>query len=196
MLNYYQPDGISYYVRTTVGSQTSVRVSFQNPTTTYAKDYSWCSSTNEYSRWSDKDNSSVKTVYDPCPAGWRVAGKANYLSLFTDKNYTESDITTIKVNMNITNTETAANDGGVVVCFEEGSSSRSTYIRLTGYQPDDKSFNYIGELANLWCRESNANNRNYMLSITVTGSLGERQNITKLWYARDSHPLRCIQDRE
>ena len=196
MLNYYQPDGISYYVRTTVGSATSIQGSFQNPTTTYSKGYSWCSSANDYSRWSDKNNSTVKTLYDPCPAGWRVAGKANYLSLFTDKNYTESAKTEVKENINITNTETAVTDGGVVVCFESENTGRSTYIRMTGYQPDNSKFQYIGELGNLWCRESNANNSNYMLSIVVTGSLGQRRNITKLWYARDSHPLRCIQDRD
>lgn len=196
MLNYYQPDGISYYVRTTVGSATSIQGSFQNPTTTYSKGVSWCSSANDYSRWSDKNNSTVKTVYDPCPAGWRVAGKANYLSLFTDKNYTESETANVKETMNITNTETAPTDGGVVVCFEHENAGRSTYIRMTGYQPNDKTFEYIGELANLWCRESNANNSNYMLSIVVTGSLGQRQNISNKWYARDSHPLRCIQDRD
>ncbi|MFR8356725.1 MAG: hypothetical protein ACLVEJ_14570 [Parabacteroides sp.] len=46
MLNYYQPDGVSYYVRNGVKSQVSIRTSYQNPTTTYSSGDTWCNEGN------------------------------------------------------------------------------------------------------------------------------------------------------
>ena len=78
MLNLYQPDGVSYFVRKTLSVQYTIRQAFQNPTVIASASYdSWCSQSTEY-LWNDSQGN--KTEYDPCPAGWRVTSKVNYQS--------------------------------------------------------------------------------------------------------------------
>ncbi|WP_455637522.1 DUF4906 domain-containing protein [Parabacteroides sp.] len=196
MLNYYQPDGVSYFVRNSSTDEVVLRVVFQNPTTIYSKNEAWYKDL-QSNLWDGQS----KTVHDPCPAGWRVASKSNYRSLFNSASYTESDSHSA---MNIVNTNLST-DGGSVIYFEsEGTSGRKTYIRLTGYQDYANSFIKINRLSNLWCRESASysdtglNYRNraaYALSIAVNDNgVADKCTIWK-WRPRDSHPLRCVQDR-
>ena len=192
MLNYYQPDGVSYYVRNGVKSQVSIRTSYQNPTTTYSSGDTWCNEGNA-NLWIEN---SKKTFHDPCPAGWCIASKVNYQSLFTNSGYTDSGSSTnASSTMNMKNPSTIIADGGVVLYFENSTSGRSTYIRMTGYQDNFNSFIRIAGMGNFWCRESGrtTNNHGYALAI---GADNKAYNISSGWSRRDAHPIRCIQERE
>ena len=190
MLNYYQPDGVSYFVRIAKESEVTIRGSFQHPTTTYTGTHKWCSESNS-NLW----NNSTKNFYDPCPAGWRVPSKQNYRSLFTNVSYETSSKLESKEPMNMKNLSTLSKDGGAVVYFEQSNSGRSTYIRMTGYQDHSDSFINIGGMGNLWCRESNGDNLAFALSVSKKGIASDAYNISGVWELRDSHPVRCIQDR-
>ncbi|WP_455640304.1 DUF4906 domain-containing protein [Parabacteroides sp.] len=192
MLNYYGPDGISYFVRTTsTNLAANIRTTFKNPTTTYgnSKDDSWFtgSSTN---MWTDM-NANLKTFHDPCPAGWRVASKTNYRSLFKNTSYEGSSGIEANESMNIK----TLTDGGAVVYYKSNNGGETTYIRLTGYQPFATIFKYIGGMGNLWCRETGTSNHGYALSISPNGYRINAYNICGAWALRDAHPVRCIQDR-
>lgn len=197
MLNLYQPDGISYYIRGNSSAAVSIRTSCQNPTISYSSGSTWCSQFNSQ-LWNDAANR--KTVYDPCPAGWRVSSRVNFLPFFTSTTYTDSGNSRGEsVAMNLKNPTSIVADGGAVVYFENVSSGRSTFIRMTGYQEFYNKFNYIGGMGNLWVRENTGSGDCYLLAIVeayypYTGLGGH--NISKSWASRDANPLRCIQDRD
>ena len=197
MLNLYQPDGVSYFIRKSVSAQYKIRAAFQNPTVTAsAAADSWCSESSDV-LWNSSEGN--KTEYDPCPAGWRVASKVNYQSFFTSQSYTESE--NIET-MNLANSSLEG-DGGAVFYFENQASGRSTYIRFTGYQQYANSFDFIGGMGNLWCREAKGGGDNgrhgyalsFILPNKVSYAMSGKRNISGAWATRDAHPLRCIQDR-
>ena len=182
MLNLYQPDGVSYFIRKSVSASAAAD--------------SWCSESSDV-LWNSSEGN--KTEYDPCPAGWRVASKVNYQSFFTSQSYTESE--NIET-MNLANSSLEG-DGGAVFYFENQASGRSTYIRFTGYQQYANSFDFIGGMGNLWCREAKGGGDNgrhgyalsFILPNKVSYAMSGKRNISGAWATRDAHPLRCIQDR-
>ena len=185
MLNLYQPDGVSSFVRTTSTVQVTIRESFKMPAVFTAKVDTWCSESNVH-LWGTTEGD--KTEYDPCPAGWRVASKVNYRPFFSDVSYTEGDATMNLANSNL------VSDGGAVLYFENRNSGRSTYVRYTGYQEEYNKFSNIGQRGNLWCREAkNDTDKNHGYALAMTSS---QRNISGIWSSRDAHPLRCIQDRK
>lgn len=196
MLNLYQPDGVSYFIRKNVTSLYTILQAFQNPTVIAASGATWSNQCTG-DLWNDSQDN--KTVYDPCPAGWRVASKVNYLPFFTNSSYTESNDDVQA--MNLANSSSLERDGGAVLYFEDQSSGGSTYIRFTGYQEYANAFNYINGMGNLWCREGKAGDvgHKYAFSIVLPGKVGFANKglrcISGEWTPRDAHPLRCIQDR-
>ncbi|AGB28075.1 hypothetical protein Prede_0721 [Prevotella dentalis DSM 3688] len=61
------------------GDNMSIRNSIQNPNVFYFQDSSWYSNYNQYNLWSMdntttglNDNAVIKTIYDPCPAGFKM----------------------------------------------------------------------------------------------------------------------------
>lgn len=196
MLNLYQPDGITYFVRGASATTATLRTVYQHPTVSYAKSATWCSQFTAQ-LWNDASNQ--KTVHDPCPAGWRVASMVNFFPFFTSTTYTGSGTNApTAVEMNLKNKNSVVADGGAVLYFENTASGRSTFIRMTGYQEFSDQFNYIGGMGNLWCRESLNSGSCYSLAIVEAyypyGNLGAH-NISAGWASRDANPLRCIQDR-
>lgn len=79
--NYYQwgrKDPFSAWVpySQTAGKVTQT-VAHQHPTTFYTNTQNWLS-TNVHTLWGGNTTTATKTIYDPCPAGWRVPlGTAN-----------------------------------------------------------------------------------------------------------------------
>ena len=189
MLNLYKPDGISFFPRSYQESKASRRGASQNPTTFYKKSQTWCSEGTDNNWWG---GTGVKTVHDPCPAGWRVVGKNSYLSFFPNQSYTGSSGIYQSESINISNKDNLINDGGALVYFEgsPGENGRRTYIRLNGYQEQTNKFNYIGNMTNLWCREYSGGGCAFDIN-----DGGNRSNISA-WEISDAHPIRCQQDRK
>lgn len=187
MMNLYKPDGYSFFERGSNDGNVGLQEVYRHPTTVYSNGDYWTRQVTQ-TQW---DESNAKTVHDPCPAGWRVAGKNNYLPLFNDANYSGSSGNTGKIALNIKNSGTLATDGGGVLYFEStASSGRSSYFRLTGYQDYSTSFIRIGTLGNLWCREAGDVSHGYAL--TLQSSLVA--NLAGNWAMRDAHPVRCVQE--
>ena len=187
MMNLYQPDGISFFQRGSSNSNVGLQEVYRHPTTVYSyNDY--CTPEITQNFWNEGN---AKTVHDPCPAGWRVAGKNNYFPLFADANYAGSSDIQAKVATNIKNKNTLATDGGAVLYFEQTASGRSSYFRLPGYQDRSTSFINIGTLGNLWCREAGNVNHSHAFSLRSN----QAANVVGNWAMRDAHPVRCVQEK-
>lgn len=80
LANFYNPDGFTFFPRKTEGHRVSVEVACKNPRITYVMKPYWC--VDETASWGTGIVGELKTVYDPCPQGWRVPEGKNYFSLF------------------------------------------------------------------------------------------------------------------
>ncbi len=116
ILNLYRPDGVTYYSRKIVPSATTFREAYKDPSSIYkpsgnnADNLSWITNLNDVKQaWG---GSSVKTVHDPCPAGWRVTKVENYYPLFNDVNHSATGPSLYLMNMQNNGEKT---DGGIVV---------------------------------------------------------------------------------
>jgi hypothetical protein len=78
----------------------TVTQAIQNPGTFYEiasgiNDDDWLASARDNTLWGGDDENKPKTIYDPCPAGWRVpfsgAGTSSPWSGFTSQTYTSGD---------------------------------------------------------------------------------------------------------
>ena len=118
-------------------SNGTIAYAITHPTTfiTYnSKNYDWYytgSSSTDNTRWTTSDN--IKSIYDPCPAGWRVpdGGSSGVWSKagFAD---TEYDRTNVGISFSI-------------------SSPSKTWYPASGYRGgSDGSLNYVGYGGNGW----------------------------------------------
>jgi len=142
----------------------------------------------------------VKTVHDPCPAGWRVAKAEEYYSLFSDKGYNGTLPSTSTNNMNMSNYNTQGADKGFVLRYDETDQSKTTYFRLCGYYAD-RVFVQIGYFDFIWCCNSTQNKGIYQakhLQLVSTAS-DERRGINGInneGTLSAMLPLRCIQEKD
>lgn len=200
MLNLYGPDGYSFFKRTLINGVVSRQEACRHPTTLYSSStqWTWCSESGTEEWWGG--NANAKTVHDPCPAGWRVAGKMSYFSFFQNASYAGSSSNRNQDAMNIANGANLSVDGGVVLYFEglPASGGRTTYVRLAGYQERADRFSYIGKMGNMWCRERDPRQIYHAYALTVNnGGLwgSSAYNVAGGWSLSDAHPVRCTQDR-
>ena len=195
ILNLYRPDGVTYYSRKIVPSATTFREAYKDPSSIYkpsgnnADNLSWITNLNDVKQtWG---GSSVKTVHDPCPAGWRVTKVENYYPLFNDVNHSATGPSLYLMNMQNNGEKT---DGGIVVYFDK-EQRRRTYIRYTGYWYLSDQYLGIGENTLLWCRNdvaSKAGAKHFRRDYNLTAKYG---TLPTSGHLREAIPLRCIQER-
>lgn len=195
ILNLYRPDGVTYYSRKIVPSATTFREAYKDPSSIYkpsgnnADNLSWITNLNDVKQaWG---GSSVKTVHDPCPAGWRVTKVENYYPLFNDVNHSATGPSLYLMNMQNNGEKT---DGGIVVYFDK-EQRRTTYIRYTGYWYLSDQYLGIGENTLLWCRNdvaSKAGAKHFRRDYNLTAKYG---TLPTSGHLREAIPLRCIQER-
>lgn len=193
--NMYAPDGITYISRKgEKNAASSYENAYKTPYTLYASDFYW-NSAQQKATW----NSSTKDVHDPCPAGWRVPVAKNYQALFNGTWY--SGQATVLIPRGVSSGDKnsylkeGANNGYLISYDNNGNKS---YFRLTGYGPDATRFTYIGTQGTLQvCEYGDA----FVFGSKSVANNGIIFNVTKsntsnYWVGRDSHSIRCIQERE
>lgn len=195
ILNFYQPDGVTYCPREIKDARATFHEAYQDPTTIYKAqgnlqaNLSWNSVLADVKNAWGGDND--KTFNDPCPAGWRVTKVENYYPLFKNENYNGS----AKSLLNLANSN-LTNDGGVVVRFDPNDESRTTYIRFTGYWYLSDQYSFIGKKTILWNRndvksEGGTNGAKYL---DINSSESGNATIPATGHLREVIPLRCIQE--
>jgi len=185
MQNRYGADGITYVVNDGKMVVTTLRGVCQTPTVFYAKE-----GTGSYAGmgvgpdWTSEMGSATwgttKTVWDPCPAGWRVASRAEMSAV-------------VYSGKNVKNDATKSKDGGYLVYYEALGSGHSSYFRFTGYGRYFDTFVSIGSLCTVWSCTSQSNTNGFVaarLDIT-TGDF-----LSTSMYKSDAHTIRCIQEQD
>ena len=203
LLNLYKADGVSYIPFALKKELTTYRDAYQHPQMVYkpVKD----GQADIYKAWllqNEKDTSYpnawgvTKAVHDPCPAGWRVAQITDYLSLFSDNNFSFNDgMTTAVINIKNGDNNKYVEDGGMLIGYDKASPQNSTFIRFTGYYRSNK-FDGIGENSLIWTGSHSGK--------TDTGGTVKYFSINKEvttgkiitgGHEQEAIPLRCIQEK-
>ena len=147
-----------------------------NPTTyiTYNnKNYDWYytgDSSTDNTRWTT--SSSVKSIYDPCPAGWRVPdGGRNGIWSKAGFGTTTYDSTNKGMSFSI-------------------SSPSTTWYPASGYRSrNDGGLGNVGYNGNYWCASPYSNNA-YYLSFSDTGYVGPSYSDSRAY----GFSVRCLQE--
>ena len=182
MLNRYGPDGLTYFPHQGNDATGDYRTMYKTP---YAL-YSRLSGTS----W----QGTLKTVHDPCPAGWRIPSGENYRALFEGSYISTQDVSSryqakgVTEDM-LTYLKAGRGNGYLFAYDDEGHVS---YFRMSGYPPYYYQFRYIGECGNLWVREP-SRGFTYGCNVTNRGSIPFCIGIS--WGMSDAHTTRCIQER-
>ena len=200
MLNRFGPDGITYQPLLSAATKTTVRNAYQHPTTFYIQSNTaidWCSESSLIpTLWNNPNTESgLKTVHDPCPAGWRVVSYKNMYALFqSTPAMGASGIA------NASNQATAGKDGGVFLYYTAKGSGEASYYRLTGYHRYIDEYHFVGEKGNIWPREHpgtpGKGGYGFVFTIDAATRALDAFSVTSGWYPQDTHTLRCIQERE
>lgn len=186
MLNRYAADGITYFPNiNSIIATTTLRNAYAQPNVRYCQgDGSWCSDENQTSLWG-----TTKTVNDPCPAGWKIISPNN-IAAAIGSNYVSPGKTADNWVRNIKNEDTYKDDGGILVYYEAMGSGNRVFMRFTGYPPKE-NFKDIGSRITLCTSQARV-----CFTATLKDGEFEFYNISNGWWLQDSHPLRCIQERE
>ena len=155
-------------------SRGTVAYATEHPTTfiTYNTDnYDWY-----YSDTSSTDNTrwqSTKTIYDPCPAGWRVPdGGSNGVWNKAGFNYQSYD----------------SSDEGML--FGSGISSPATWYPAAGYRDrNDGALDDVGYRGNYWSLTPDGDFA-YYLYFSYDGSVGPRYSTFRPY----GQSVRCLQE--
>ena len=164
---------------------TNLRGVCQNPTVFYAKrgQAPGGITTGVGPDWTTEAGNAVwgdtKTVWDPCPAGWRVASKADMEAI-------------VHTGKNVSNDATKSKDGGYLVYYEADGSGHTSYFRFTGYGRYFNTFVSIGSLCTVWSCTGDGATKGYAAArLNLDGDY-----IAVSMYKSDAHTVRCIQERE
>ena len=200
IMSLYGSDGVKFLpFDPAYSGQASYQTAYRNPLTAYKP-------SGEYWFTGDVTSSisgawaTVKTVHDPCPAGWRVAKAEEYYSLFSPENYSGELPDKSTNNMNMSNYNTQGADKGFVLRYDKTDQSKTTYFRLCGYY-GGKAFVQIGYFDFMWCCNSVKNGNTYQakhLQLVSTAS-DQRTGINGIndkGVLKEMLPLRCIQEKD
>ena len=184
MLNRYGPDGLSY-VKEEYFSASTVRDAYKYPHKKVNDTGSgwWVSDSGRDSFWGGTANTN-KTVYDPCPAGWKVAPNGSFNSFFIGQ-------TTSMYNApNISNSQTYRTDGGFLCYFTGNGTGEQVYIRLTGYAPPNAGYRYIGQRLAYWMSGA----AHALIALINNNAISEFKTSTGS-SRPDGNSIRCIQEQ-
>lgn len=200
MLNRFGTDGITYLPLLNSASKTTIQNAYRHPTTFYILNNSaidWCSESSAIpTLWNDPNtDAGVKTVHDPCPAGWRVISYKHLYALFES-----TPVMGTNGNPNAANPDSGGTDGGFFLYYAAKGSGEASYYRMTGYHRYMDEYHSVGEKGNLWLREHAGTpgkpSYGFVFSIVSKTQQIESFAITSGWYPQDTHTVRCIQERE
>lgn len=201
IMSLYGSDGVKFLpFEPSYNGRAGYQMAYRNPLTAYKPSGSQYWFTDDVTSSISGAWATVKTVHDPCPAGWRVAKAEEYYSLFSDKDYSGTLLKYSTNNMNMSNYNTQGVDKGFVLRYDETDQSKTTYFRLCGYYAD-RVFVQIGYFDFIWCCNSTQNNRIYQakhLQLVSTAS-DERTGINGInneGTLSAMLPLRCIQEKD
>lgn len=193
LLNLYGPDGYTFIPRSITGNGASIEASCMNPMNVYGRP--WYAVEAQY--WGNVSTQENKTLYDPCPQGWRAPEGKNFYSLFSNTGYNGGGATSTNSALRSQNSDYVA-DGGALLLYD--TKGGTTYFRMTGYQEYPTQFNYIGKMLNIWCRDHAKSGSNWMSSafcINRGGLNGQYvSNVSREWNFTDAHNIRCIQEEK
>ena len=183
LLSLFKADGFTFYPMSVIPKQVSYRDAYKDPGNMYkipTGSSQWINSqTSEYrNAWGGGGN---KGLHDPCPAGWRIANKANYYQLFKSG---ATGALRLKEGTN--------NSGYVIYYDKEGVNT--TYFYLAGYW---SQFGLTGINGNLymWCGDvlTGGNGKGGSHLIMNGAKSGQFLNTGN---ERESLLVRCIQECE
>ena len=201
IMSLYGSDGVKFLpFEPSYNGRAGYQTAYRNPLTAYKPSGSQYWFTDDVTNSISGAWATVKTVHDPCPAGWRVAKAEEYYSLFSDKGYNGTLPSTSTNNMNMSNYNTQGADKGFVLRYDETDQSKTTYFRLCGYYAD-RVFVQIGYFDFIWCCNSTQNKGIYQakhLQLVSTAS-DERRGINGInneGTLSAMLPLRCIQEKD
>lgn len=182
MLNRYGPDGLSY-IKVDYVSISTVRDSYKYPhkKANRRSDGWWVSDSNRENFWGGTTNEN-KTVYDPCPVGWKVAPVGSFNSFFTGGT----------PSTNIDLSRTYGDDGGILCYFAGNQTGDRVYLRLTGYAPPNQGYKYIGQRVAYWMSGSG-----YAFIILLNSTLTSinEYKLNSGSSRVDGNSIRCIQEK-
>lgn len=199
MLNRFGPDGFTYQPLLSSASKTTLQNAYRHPTVFYILNQSavdWCSEPARIpTLWnSPNTDAGLKTVNDPCPAGWRVVSYKHLYSLFATPPSVD-----VSNTPNASNPTTGGTDGGFYLYYTAQGSGEASYYRMTGYHRYFDEYQYVGAMGNLWPREHTGTagkaNYGFVFQINPTTQALVSFSITKGWYPQDTHTVRCIQEK-
>ena len=186
MLNRYGPDGLKYIPCDTRTESATLRKAYQNPTIYYYKGIAWCSDSDFSSFWKPD----LKTVNDPCPAGWRLPKKENFRALFKGDYLYSSGGSFHRSTLSEADLLKGQSDGGYQVTYDD--KGHTTYLRLAGYLRTAENFSFVGQQANIWTADYRYS---FNYGWNVNGQGYKCFSVSSDWYTSDAHTLRCIQER-
>lgn len=201
IMSLYGSDGVKFLpFDPSYNGRAGYQMAYRNPLTAYKPSGSQYWFTDDVTSSISGAWATVKTVHDPCPAGWRVAKAEEYYSLFSDKGYNGTLPSTSTNNMNMSNYNTQGADKGFVLRYDETDQSKTTYFRLCGYYAD-RAFVQIGYFDFIWCCNCAKNGNTYQarhLQLVSTASDQRRgiNGINNEGTLSAMLPLRCIQEKD
>ncbi|MCD8092094.1 MAG: DUF4906 domain-containing protein [Bacteroides sp.] len=197
--NMYGPDGYSFIPRTgSISGAVSYVTAYQNPYKSYSNgdgNFEWASP--NLNDW----DGNVKGFHDPSPAGWRIPSIANFTALFNG-NATNGSRTSLQIPRGISSNDAAktfienSENKGLLVQYDDNADHK-TFFWMTGYCPNPTQYVSIGQYGWILGRERGmaflfgvANGSSPYYNLTQKGTTNENN----MWFSRDAHGIRCIQE--
>lgn len=165
IMNRYKPDGFHAIVPLSIGSgATSLQKAYQVPISIAGNNgTTWCSDGSRPA-WG-----TIKTIHDPCPAGWRIPQKSE-LNVLINRN-------------NSVIPASAQDDGGALLKYD--NTEGKFYIRFTGYPPNITQLNSVGVVGYMSASESATI---FVVSGNSKPGIGSMRDY-------DAHTTRCVQEK-
>ena len=164
------------------GDRSSSRVSIEStistPTTFYGGSRGWETTKSNVSLWLP----SQKTIYDPCPVGYKVAQK----EIWKDFSKTGTDVTNLS-------------DFNVSGSYDKGwdfyyDATNSTYVPATDLIHYNYTYEHRDHIGDLWSSEATQGTNAYRWNYEYYGDWGSR---LQLWYSEVTAfalATRCMKD--